>query len=167
MHSTAPAKARDEFPLEGPPGLPGFSNRVLGDARAISWNRLRRFLDGEISQTQRLPSSKGPMALPESPSSAIPRTSCFSAWSGVRQCVESVARRAMYSEYQSISSVGCERSQSAAAWALLLAYCLFSDPAGAWLDVGGSEIDRLPRAPVRAVRVVARLDAKVALGESS
>lgn len=73
----------------------------------------------------------------------------------------------MYSEYQSIVSVGCERSQPAAACALLLAYCLFCNPSGVGLESGESDIDRLPRAPVSAARLVRRLDAKAALGESS
>lgn len=71
----------------------------------------------------------------------------------------------MYSEYQSIFSVGWEGSHSVAAWALLLAYCLFRDPFGAGLDCGGSDIDRLPKAVLSAARLVSRLDA--ALGESS
>lgn len=75
MHSTAPENDSDDAPLDGPPGFAGSSNRVLGSARASSRKRLRPPFDGEMSHMQRLPSSSGPIALPESPSKAIPRIS--------------------------------------------------------------------------------------------
>ena len=127
MHSTVPENDRADVPLEGPPGFTGSSNSVRGVDRAISRNRLRPLLDGEIFHIQRLPSSNGPTALSDSPRSAIPRISSVCAVPCSSQFVESVAWREMYSEYQSTFSEVCERSQSAAADALLVAYCLISD----------------------------------------